>query len=357
MQPPSNQHAFSQLSGSEILDEADLSAWDQFVERHPQATAYHLSIWRHIMFRAFKRRWYVVAIRQHGMIRAGLPLVHLQSQLLGSNFLVSMPYVNYGGLLSDDDAMVKPLLEGVIAFGQRLRAKYIELRHLANHYPHLPSQQEKASMWLSLPSTAEALLAGFKSKLRSQVLKGQKNGLGVRIGRFELLDDFYTVFAHNMRDLGTPVYPRAFYQHILEAFPSTSRIVVATGDGNRPLAAGFLLGYRDRLEIVSASSLRAYNHLQSNMWLYWNCLKYACEQGYRTFDFGRSTEGSSTFKFKAQWGAQPIRHYWHYHLEAGDALPRLNPQNPKFHLAIQLWRRLPVSMSRLIGPAIIRHFP
>ena len=340
-----------------MLAEAELPEWDQFVERHPQASAYHLSIWRHILSQAFKRRWYVIAIRQHGIIRAGLPLAHLQSRLLGRNMLVSMPYVNYGGLLSEDDALVQPLLDSAILLGRRLHAQHIELRHLADHYPRLPSQQEKVSMWLSLPSTADALLASFKSKLRSQVLKGQKNGLGVRIGRFELLDDFYTVFAHNMRDLGTPVYPRAFYQCMLEAFPSTSRIVVVTGDANRPLAGGFLLGHHDRIEITSASSLRAYNHLQSNMWLYWNCLQYACEQGYRIFDFGRSTEGSSTFKFKAQWGAQPIRHYWHYHLEAGDELPHLNPQNPKFHLAIQLWRRLPLRLSRMLGPAIIRHFP
>jgi FemAB-related protein (PEP-CTERM system-associated) len=308
------------------------------------------------MSRAFRHRWYVLAIRQHGVIRAGLPLVHLQSRIFG-NFLVSMPCVNYGGILTEDDALAEPLLEGAIALGQRLHVRHLELRHLANHYPQLPLQQEKVSMWLSLPSTAEELLASFKSKLRSQVMKGQKNGLGVRIGRFELLDDFYTVFAHNMRDLGTPVYPRALYQHILEAFPTTARIVIVTGDGYRPVAGGFLLGYRDRIEISSASSLRAYNHLQSNMWLYWNCLKYACEQGYRIFDFGRSTEGSSTYKFKAQWGPQRIRHYWHYYLETGRELPRLNPHNPKFRLATTMWRRLPLGVTRVLGPAVVRYFP
>ena len=93
------------------------------------------------------------------------------------------------------------------------------------------------------------------------------------------------------------------------------------------------------------------------MWLYWNCLRYACEQGYRIFDFGRSTVGEATFKFKEQWGAQPVCHYWHYHLTEQNTIPVLNPQNPKFRLAINIWRRLPLSVTRLLGPAIIKHLP
>jgi FemAB-related protein (PEP-CTERM system-associated) len=212
-------------------------------------------------------------------------------------------------------------------------------------------------MWLTLPETPEELLASFKSKLRSQVRKGEKNGLGVRLGRSELLDDFYTVFARNMRDLGTPAYGREFFRLILEAFPETTRIVTVIGDHARPLAGGFLIGYRDRLEICSASSIREYNYLQTNMWLYWNCMKYACEQGYHIFDFGRSPIGSSTLAFKAQWGAQPVPHTWHYHLETGNDIPQLNPRNPKLRLAIQLWRHLPISVTRWLGPAIVKHLP
>ena len=212
-------------------------------------------------------------------------------------------------------------------------------------------------MWLALPSTAEELMASFKAKLRSQIRKGEKNNLRVRIGTTALLDDFYTVFARNMRDLGTPVYGRALFRSILDAFPESARIVVVTDDKGKPLAGGFLLGYRDRIEIPWASSLREYNHLQANMWLYWNCLQYACECGYRFFDFGRSTRGESTFKFKEQWGAQPVPHYWHYHLEGGRELPGLNLRNPKFSLAIQVWQRLPLALTRLLGPFIVKHLP
>lgn len=349
-------HPTDRTVACRTLEATELAAWDSFVDKHPQASVYHLSVWRHIVSKAFGKRWYLVVALEDGVIRAGLPLVHMQSYLFG-NSLVSMPYVNYGGLLTDETWLAKLLLRHAVMLGKRLGTRYLELRHLENHYPQLPAREDKVSMWLSLPDTAEALWKSFKSKLRSQIRKAEKNNLGIRIGGVELLEDFYTVFAHNMRSLGTPVYGREIFRLILDTFPDASRVVSVIGEGGRPLAAGLLLGYRDRLEIPWASSLREYNHLQSNMWLYWNCLKYACEHGYGIFDFGRSTADSPTFKFKVQWGAKPVPHYWHYHLEGATELPRLDPRNPKFRLAINFWRCLPLSLTRLLGPAIIKHIP
>jgi FemAB-related protein (PEP-CTERM system-associated) len=343
-------------AGCRLLEEADLPAWDRFVARHPQGSVYHLSVWRHILARAFGKQWYLIAALQDGDLCAGLPLVHLQSRLFG-NFLVSMPYVNYGGLLTEHGTWAEPLLQQAVLLGRRLGASYVELRHLTPDYPNLPVSTEKVSMWLPLPDTAEALFTAFKAKLRSQVRKGEKNGLGVRIGSTELLQDFYTVFVRNMRDLGTPVYACAFFRLILEAFPDTARLVIITGENQQPLAGGFVLGYRDRLEIPWAASIREYNHLQANMWLYWQCMKYACEQGYRVFDFGRSTLGSSTFKFKEQWGARPVQHFWYYHLDTAPTMPQLHPHNPKFRLAIALWQRLPLPVTRWLGPALVKHLP
>jgi FemAB-related protein (PEP-CTERM system-associated) len=263
-----------------LLDEENLPIWDKFVEQHPQASVYHLSDWRYILNDVFGKRWHLIAALRDGKICAGLPLIHMKNWFFG-NFLVSIPYMNYGGFLGQDDLLAEPIFQQAVALGRQLGVSHLELRHLQNHYPHLPVHTDKVSMWLSLPDSAEALFASFKSKLRSQIRKGEKNRLDVHIGGAELLSNFYTVYAQNMRDLGTPAYPQKLYQRILEAFPETARVVVITGQDTQPLAGGFLLGYRDRLEIPSAASLRRYNHLQSNMWFYWNCLKYACEQGYR----------------------------------------------------------------------------
>jgi FemAB-related protein (PEP-CTERM system-associated) len=176
------------------------------------------------------------------------------------------------------------------------------------------------------------------------------------IGREEMLDGFYDVFATNMRDLGTPVYPKAFFRNTLRQFPDRTWISTVQKDG-MIVAAGFLAGFKDRLEIPWASALRAYNRFSPNMLLYWASLEFACEQGYRVFDFGRSTPGESTYRFKEQWGATPHQLYWYYSLPPGTAMPQVNPDNPKYRLAIGAWQRLPVWLTRAIGPRIVKYLP
>jgi FemAB-related protein (PEP-CTERM system-associated) len=175
-------------------------------------------------------------------------------------------------------------------------------------------------------------------------------------GKLDLLDDFYEVFAINMRDLGTPVYPKRFFEAILESFSETTSIC-AVYAGARPVAAGFLIGFNGMLEIPWASSLRDFNRYSPNMILYWTVLKFACDHGYRVFDFGRSTPDEGTYRFKAQWGAVPTPLYWHYWMRQGDQLPELNPDNPKYAMAIWLWKRLPVSLTKWIGPSIVKNLP
>jgi hypothetical protein len=117
------------------------------------------------------------------------------------------------------------------------------------------------------------------------------------------------------------------------------------------------LSHKDRLEIPWASSLREHNFCSPNMLLYWSALEFACDRGDRVFDFGRSTPGEGTYRFKEQWGAKPVPLYWHYWLRDGGALPELNPGNPKYRIAINLWKRLPVGLTRLIGPPIVKNLP
>jgi FemAB-related protein (PEP-CTERM system-associated) len=160
-----------------------------------------------------------------------------------------------------------------------------------------------------------------------------------------------------MRDLGTPVYALSFFKNILATFPETTWICTIFSKDGLPIASGFLVGFKDNIEIPWASSLRKYNSLGPNMLLYWSVLKLACKRGYRVFDFGRSTPEEGTYRFKVQWGAKPVPLYWHYWLKNGGSLPEFNPKNPKYQLAIQIWKRLPVPLTRILGPAIVKNLP
>ena len=219
-----------------------------------------------------------------------------------------------------------------------------------------PVKTSKVSMRLEIPKSEKDLWASFPSKLRSQIRKPQKEGMTVRIARHEELENFYRIFSINMRDLGTPVYPKHFFRNILDHFPDNSWICTVS-TGTIPVASGFLVGFKGNLEIPWASSIRGYNRLGPNMLLYWSCLEFACNRGFRIFDFGRSTVGESTYRFKEQWGAVSHTMYWHYWMTNEGPIPEINPQNRKYRFAIGMWKKLPVPVTRLFGPRIVRNIP
>ncbi len=335
----------------------DKKAWDDYVMRSNNARCYHLTGWKDVIEQSFGHTtWYLLSEDERGAINGILPLVQLKSQLFG-NFAVSLPYFNYGGLCADNAEIGAQLAAGAIRCAKEEGVQHIELRHKNPMEIGWQVKTSKVSMFLPLPPTPGELWESFPTKLRTQVRRPSKEGMSAMLGREELLEDFYTVFSVNMRDLGTPVYSKGFFRSILRAFPETSWIcTVRTKDG-QPAAAGFLVGFKETLEIPWASSLRQYNRISPNMLLYWTVLSMGCEKGYGSFDFGRSTPGEGTFRFKEQWGAKPIQLYWHYWMKNGQKPPELNPHNPKYRLAINIWKRLPVSVTRLIGPAIVKNLP
>jgi FemAB-related protein (PEP-CTERM system-associated) len=210
-------------------------------------------------------------------------------------------------------------------------------------------------MRLPLPLTGAQLWKQIPSKARNQVRKGQKSGLSVVWGSDELLPEFYAVFSHNMRDLGTPVYGRGLFRAVLRQFPGRTELCVLRA-GRLPVAAALLLHGRGVTEVPSAGALRAYNPSCANMLMYWHLLERAVDRRQAVFDFGRSTRDSGTHAFKKQWGAVPEPAEWQYYLRSGSP-GDMRPDNPSYGRLIRLWQRLPVSLTRLIGPPIVRGIP
>ena len=344
------------ISVAEVRTYDEGIAWDRYVLNHAEASGYQLMGWRQVMERSFGHQtFYLMARDEKAQVRGVLPLVFLSSRLFG-RFLVSMPFVNYGGVLTDNAEAQQALLETAVSRATALGATHIELRHQRLLRLDWTSKQHKVSMRLDLPREPETLWKRFPSKLRSQVRRALKEQPTVRIDGAELLDDFYRVFSRNMRDLGTPVYGRRFFETILETFPKDARIC-AVYLGRQPVAAGFLYGFQTTLEIPWASSDRRYNRLSANMLLYSSALEYACREGFEVFDFGRSTPGGSTYRFKEQWGARPVPLYWYHWSREARPVPDISPENSKYGLAIRAWKRLPVTLTRLIGPSIVRSIP
>jgi FemAB-related protein (PEP-CTERM system-associated) len=352
MMPASLAHARDAI---DVTAEASESEWDRFVADHPGASAYHAFRWRHVFERAFGHETRYLAAREQGAIVGVLPLVLFDSRLFG-RFAVSLPFVNYGGICARDADVADRLVEAAAALGTERRLSHIELRHLARQLPRLPVRQHKVTMRLQLERDPARAWERIDRKTRNHIRKAQKSDLVARCGGAELLERFYGVFATNMRDLGTPVYAIRFFREILASFPDQARVFLVDR-GAETIAAGIGLRHRDGIEVPWASSLRAFRPLCGNYLLYWRILEYAIESGLGMLDFGRSTPNEGTFVFKEQWRAAPEPLHWEYVLLARAGLPDLTPTNSRFKAAIETWKRLPVGVTKVIGPHIIRSIP
>ena len=215
-------------------------------------------------------------------------------------------------------------------------------------------------MRLPLGPDPDLLFQSFKGKLRSQIRRPTKAGAVAHVvnGRNVVtrdIDAFYTVFSENMRDLGTPVFPKSLFRETLATFGDNAWLPIVWLDGH-PTAAGLMVGFDRSIEMIWASSRHDFNRISVNMLLYWEAMRTAIDHGFQIFDFGRCTEGGSTFRFKAQWGADPKPLHWYY-VEGEGSIPDISPDNPKFRLAVRAWQSLPIAIANRIGPFVARSLP
>ena len=338
-----------------VSDRIDAAEWDQYVQHHPDGSIDHLWRWREVFSRVFDHQSTYLAARRDGVVAGILPLVQFRSRLFG-RFLVSVPFLNYGGVLASDAAAADALLAEAHKVAIRFGASHVELRHTRRQFTALPCRAHKLKLTRPLPATSDDLWAGVDRKVRNQVRKAQKDGLTAETGHVELIADFYSVFSRNMRDLGTPVYPKSLFVETARLFPQELLTYVVRLRG-AAVAAAIALRFKDTVIVPWASSLREYRQHCPNMLLYWTMLETAVQRGVQTFDFGRSTVGAGTHQFKLQWGAQPTPLHWEYVLLTRATAPDQGPYNPKFAAAIAAWQRLPLWLANAVGPAIVRNIP
>jgi len=285
-----------------------------------------------------------------------------------------MPFLDTGGVVAADTATAEALVQAALELTAESNSRRLEFRNFSTPSAdgmcstlkqlldvngrfasyHSYTIRHKVRMMLKLQDTADELLKSFKAKLRSQIKKPIRDGVTVEIGGQELIEDFYHVFSVNMRDLGSPVHSKVFITSFLASLEGMAHVLVAYHQGI-PLAGSIIVGYGETIYNPWASSLRMYKRLNANMLLYWTMLEFGCNHGFRYFDFGRSTPNEGTYRFKSQWGAQPHPLEWTV-IQRGEQ-PSEQPHDEKqsFSFAIQCWQKLPVGLTRWLGPKIRKH--
>jgi serine/alanine adding enzyme len=334
--------------------DGDVASWDAFVARAEGGSFCHLAGWRDILSDVLGAEClYRVVIDGSGELQGVLPLVRVRSWLFG-HYLVSLPYLNDGGPLGSPAAR-RLLAEEAVTEARRSSVDLLELRTRDGGELELPVSSRKITVLRPLPSSPEELFQSFPSKLRSQIRRPVKEGLTVRFG-LDQREPFYEVFAQTMRDLGTPVLPRALFERVAAAFPDLVVFgVVYRGD--QPLAGGCGFVWREEFEMTWAGALRESRRLAANMLLYWAFMEQMIARGgVRVFNFGRCTPGGGTHHFKSQWGGADVPLPWRQYAPGGvKATP--SPDDPAFSWGPRLWRRLPLSIANRLGPRVVRFLP
>jgi serine/alanine adding enzyme len=326
--------------------------WDGFVRARDGWTHFHLYGWKRIMETVLGHECIYLAARDDGgTLRGVLPLVRVRSAVFG-HYLVSLPFVNYGGPLGTTEG-VRALADRATALADGGHVKLLELRSRVPLPLELPVSHRKITVVLDLPRETDQLWAGFGSKLRSQIKRPQKEGVEMRFGP-DQVEPFFAVFARHMRDLGTPTQPKALFQAIVEQFGETVWFGCAY-HGGRPVAGGAGFRWNAEFEMTWASALSAYNPIAPNMLLYWSFMQRAISDRVTLFNFGRCTPGVGTHRFKRQWGSRDEPLWWYQRGAGAAATP--SPDDPAFAWGPRLWRRLPLALATALGPRIVRLIP
>ncbi len=325
--------------------------WRDYLSRHPKSTLFHDARWGNVMEKAYGNSpFYLTAWRGDKPVGV-LQLVAKESILFRSH-LCSLPYFDAAGILSDDEQATAALIRHARRLMDRLNVGWVELRHTAPICRAPTCRTDKVALRLPVPGCPDALWEALKPKVRNQVRKAERAGLTVCTGGVELLAQFHNVYTQNMRDLGSPPHSRHFFHLLIETFQAVARLFVVRS-GRRAVAGALTLKDRCYVHVPWAASDWRAKALCPNMFLYWSLLCDACESGAEYFDFGRSTRGSGTYRFKTQWNAQEVPLYWEYLTASEDHTAGLRPDSTKYRAAAACWRRLPVSFAREVGPYAI----
>ncbi|MGH9854837.1 MAG: FemAB family XrtA/PEP-CTERM system-associated protein [Blastocatellia bacterium] len=346
----------------ESYSNADAGKWDGFVRHAAGATFCHLSGWMRVVERVWRHQSHSIYAEKDNRVVGVLPLFHVANSPFGAQFgsrLVSTPNAVYGGVVADDEDVRAELIEAAKSLAESLGVDYLELRDLRE--PPLPAfgfrrQDLYVAFDHPIAPDEDALMKSFPRDVRRMIRQGLKHGLSSQLGREELLDDFYDVYAASVRRLGTPVFPKRLFAGFLREFADASDILVIRRAGR---VAGALMSFYFRGAVAPyyGGAYPEFHVAGVNNFMYWELMRSAARRGYSRFDFGRSKHGSGSYEFKRGWGMAETPLPYNFLLVRADRMPNLNPMNPKFKLLIETWKRLPLGFTKLIGPMIVKYLP
>ena len=339
------------ISRLEPDDAQGLALWDAFVMACPGATFFHRAGWQRVLRQAFGHDTYFLSARRDGVIEGVLPLGHVKSMLFG-NALTSLPFAVYGGVAAISEEAAQALEDEAQRLARKLGVQHLELRHVRQRHADWPAQHLYVTFRKDIAADEQANMLAIPRKQRAMVRKGMKNGLMSEID--QRVDRFFALYADNVHRHGTPAMPKKYFQALRDEFGADCEVLSVTASDGRVLSSVMSFYFRDEVLPYYAGDDEAARELAANDFKYWELMRRACARGVKVFDYGRSKQGTGSFAFKKNWGFEPTPLHYEYQLYKRDAVPQNNPNNAKYKLLIQTWRRLPIGVANWLGPFVVR---
>jgi FemAB-related protein (PEP-CTERM system-associated) len=331
--------------------ESDAVDWDAYVVAHPLGTFFHRYGWKRLIESTYRYPGHYLLAERRGALCGVFPLGEVKHLLFGHS-LVSVPFCVYGGVLADDDQVREALEAEATRLAADLGVDYLEAR---NQQPMRDDWLRKDQLYVTfrraISADHDANMNAIPRKQRAMVRKGIKAGL---VGELDDgIDNLYQAYSESVRNLGTPVFPKAHFRAIRAEFGDDVDVVTVRHEG-QVVASVMNYYFRDQVLPFYGGGISAARGLAANDFMYWEVMRRAVERGCRVFDFGRSKVDTGSYRFKKHWGFEPTPLSYEYFLVRASEMPDLNPNNPKYRLFINTWKRLPVGISRAIGPWLAR---
>ena len=280
--------------------------WRAFVDGQPRATPFHHPDWAQLVADCYGFRVFAaVTTDARDAVVAGLPLVEVR-QPIGRRRWVCLPFTDACPPLVAAPEDEAALADALGAAAGEAHVRSIEVR--APLAGAIPLDEPGLRHVLPLQPDASAVYAGFHpSQVQRSIRRAERERLTVRrsTARVDLLDVFYGLHLATRRRQGVPIQPRRFFELIWERAVMRGLGWVSVVEvADRPIAAALFLAWnRTVIYKFGASDADAWS-LRPNHLLFWDAIRSACEEGYTTFDFGRTDAGhESLAAFKRSWGA------------------------------------------------------
>ena len=338
-----------------VISEQDYPRWDKYLQEKPTENFFYRTGWLKVVQRTYGHKPFYLMVTVDNKVCGILPIFLVSVPMFGSYF-ASDVFTSYGGVYADDEEIELSIMEEAAGLASSYKASYLEIKNdksINGLSKQWHRKSDYCTMIIDLSVGTNIIWKGWHPETRRNVRKATKAGVHVEQGP-HLLDDFYRLVTLSMRRHGTPVHSKEFYQNIIQEFPEDATFYVAKL-GDQPIATSLLVSFKTYIHSLVGASNPEFWKLKPNDLLYWEIIENASNRGFRYLDFGRSTWESGTFKYKKHLGADPLPLYYDYFLNRRKTVPHIHQDNMRFRMATNIWQRLPLGITRVLGPHLIKY--